>query len=230
MVNYNENYNAKFAEMKEGMMAFVNEKLKGDEEKIGIMTTSAEKLKDAMPDPGLKEGSAAPDFTLKDTSGSEVTLSEELKEGPVVLVFYRGIWCPVCNMHLKALEAIVPTLKSDHKARIIAVTPQKPELTKKQLEDVAVSYTIYHDTDDSVAKAYGLYFEIDSELNTLYKELGLDVEATNGEGRLGLPIPATFVIAENGTVVAAQTDTNYLNRMKPDEIIAGLEAAVASAK
>uniref|UniRef100_A0A7S0CDI9 thioredoxin-dependent peroxiredoxin n=1 Tax=Proboscia inermis TaxID=420281 RepID=A0A7S0CDI9_9STRA len=221
MVKLNDSYDTKFSEMSEGMMTFVKEKL--DDEQMGIMGEAAKKLKESMPDPGIKVGMKAPDFTLKDISGSTtIKLSEELKNGPVVLAFYRGAWCPVCNMHLKALQEIAPTLKSDHNASIIAVTPQMPEVTKKQFEDNSVTYKAGFDSDDAVAKAYGLNFELDPKLNVVYKGLGLNVEACNGDGRLDLPVPATFVIRKNGKIAAAQADTDYMNRMKPDEIVAGL--------
>jgi len=225
MGKQNDSYDEKFADAMAGIGTFLKEKL--TEEDFGVMGKATKKLKDKMPDPGLKVGGAAPDFTLQDATGSEVTLSEELKEGPVVLLFYRGSWCPVCNVHLNALMAIVPILESDYGARIIAVTPQMPDVTKKQLEDHPdLSFKVLHDRDDAVAKSYNLYFEMDSKLNLVYKKLGINVGASNGDKTVGLPVPATFVIDKGGTVVATQADTDYMNRMKPDEIIAGLEATV----
>jgi len=215
-------YQKEFEEMTEQVGAFIKDK--ATEEDMSIMGKAAKSLTGLLPSPGLKVGSAAPDFTLSDAFGSKVTLSDELKNGPVILVFYRGSWCPVCNMHLNALQSLVPMLESKYNAKIIAVTPQQPDESKKQLDKTSLSFKVCSDLEDSVMKSYNLYFELDPDLNTVYKKLGIDVKATNGGDRLGLPVPGTFIIDNSGIVKAMQADTNYMNRMGPDEIIAGLDA------
>uniref|UniRef100_A0A7S2WH90 thioredoxin-dependent peroxiredoxin n=1 Tax=Eucampia antarctica TaxID=49252 RepID=A0A7S2WH90_9STRA len=214
-------YDKKNAEMQEQYMAFVTEK--ATEEDMTVMGKCGAKLKELMPNPGLKVGYTAPDFTLPDSSGTKITLSEELKKGPVVLVFYRGAWCPVCNMHLNALQDIVPVLKSKYNASIIALTPQMLEVSKNQLEGTTISYKVCSDLDDSISKSYNLYYDLDPELDDVYMKMGINVKATNGGDRLGVPVPGTFIIDKKGIVKAMQADTDYMKRMKPDEIFSGLE-------
>ena len=196
------------------------------EEEMATMGKAAEALKETVLNPGLKVGQKAPDFTLPDAFGSKVTLSEELKKGPVVLNFYRGSWCPVCDVHLRHLKNVQSTLESKYNATIILITPQLIEESKKVIEKNNLTFKICSDLDDIVVKDYHLYFEVTDDLDAVYKKVGLDVKATNGGDRLGLPVPATFIIHPSGTVRVVQVDTNYFNRMKPDEIISGLETTM----
>lgn len=225
MSELQQDYDKAFNDMIGPLMTAVKENL--TEEEMGTMTECGEKLKEQMKAPGIPVGTVAPEFTLSNAHGSKVTLSEEVKKGPVMLVFYRGAWCPVCSMHLKELNKLAPMLKEKYKAQIIAVTPQQPDVSKKQLEDMDVAINVCSDLEDSVMKSYNLLYTLDPKLNEVYLKLGIDVVATNGEGRMNLPVPATFIIDTKGTVIAMQADTDYTNRMKPDEILAGFDNDVA---
>ena len=148
-----------------------------------------------------------------------------MKKGPVVLNFYRGAWCPVCNFHLPQLAKITPTIEEKYGASIIAITPQLTEKSKEQLSKVNLPFKVVSDLDDSITKAYKSYFEVTPELDSVYQKMGIDVKAFNGNERMGLPVPSTYIIDTNGVVKAMQADTNYMNRMGPDEIYSGLEEA-----
>ena len=187
-----------------------------------IMEDAAKALKAKMPNPGLKVGSKAPDFTLGNAFGKKVTLSTQLKQGPVVLVFYRGAWCPFCNLHLKSLNDSLPQFKQ-YGASLITVTPQTPDKSAGQLKKAGYPFEVLSDLDSTVMKDYKLYFELDPELVKLYKAKGLDLEAFNGKGRNLLPIPGSFVIAQDGTIVAMHADTDYKERMEPADIVAALK-------
>ena len=221
-MGFNEAYDKDLAALSEALGPMMKEAL--TEEEMAVMGKGGEDLKKAMPNPGLKVGSKAPDFTLPDSNGSKVTLSEVLKKGPVVLNFYRGSWCPVCDIHLKNLKEANSTFESKYNSTLILVTPQLTEESKGQIEKNGFTFTILSDLDYAVSKDYNLYFELSDELDAVYKKVGIDVKKTNGGDRLGLPVPATFIIDPNGTVAASQADTDYFNRMKPDEIIGALES------
>ena len=196
-----------------------------DEKDKAIMTKAALDLSRAMPDPGLRPGVRAPDFTLVNAFGKEVKLSEQLKKGPVVLAFYRGAWCPFCNIELNVLQRSLTHFK-EYDANLIAVTPQRPDKSKEQLEKAEYSFEILSDLDDSVMKSYNLYFEIPRELHELYKNrFGFDVTDYNGKGRLGLPVPGTFVIGRDGVIRASFAKTDYKKRMDPGDIVEALKAA-----
>mmetsp|Transcript_21545 Transcript_21545/g.27187 ORF Transcript_21545/g.27187 Transcript_21545/m.27187 type:complete len:236 (-) Transcript_21545:265-972(-) len=215
MAKDNTEYDKAFNAMIEPLMAAVGSTLNEDE--MGIMGKAGEELKAQMPSPGLAVGSKAPDFTLPDALGSNVTLSEELKAGPVILLFYRGSWCPVCSMHLNEFKKLVSAFKEEYNAQIIAVTPQLTEISKKQVQEADFPFKVCSDLDDTVMKAYKLHFNLDPELAEVYKKFNFQVESDNG-GRLSLPVPGTFVIDKKGNIRAMQADTDYTNRMKPAEI------------
>ncbi|MFQ5715153.1 MAG: peroxiredoxin-like family protein [Candidatus Scalinduaceae bacterium] len=195
-----------------------------DEKDKAIMIKAAQDLDRAMPDPGLKAGEKAPDFTLVNAFGKEVKLSEQLKKGPVVLAFYRGAWCPFCNIELNALQGSLPYFKK-YNASLIAVTPQRPDKSNEQIKKDKYTFEVLSDLDDSVMKSYNLFFEVPQELHELYRNrFNFDITDYNGDGRLGLPVPGTFVISQDGVIRAAYAKTDYKKRMEPEDILEALKA------
>ena len=190
---------------------------------MAVMTKASEGLAAAMPSPGLKIGARAPNFLLKTAQGKTVKLSGMLKKGPVILVFYRGAWCPYCNLELHALNESLPAFKK-YGASLVAITPQTPDKSLEQVKKDGFPFEILSDLDDKVVKAYKLYWEVSPELDAAYKRsFGLDVAAYNGLGRRGLPVPGTFVIDQSGIVRVAFADTDYKKRMEPVDILAALQ-------
>lgn len=189
---------------------------------MAVMENAAESLARSIPEPGIRTGQRAPDFSLKNAYGNEVILQNELKKGPVVLVFYRGAWCPFCNMHLHALQKSLPLI-NQLGAQLIAVTPQTPDKSDEQIKKDGFPFEVLSDLNSQVMKDYQLYFELPDDLVAVYKKLGLDIEAYNGKGRTVLPVPGTFVINQQGIVVARQAETDYKKRMEPADIIIALQ-------
>jgi len=197
-------------------------KAKFTPEDKAVMEHSAEALAKSMPNPGLKVGDRAPDFILPNAFGKSISLYEELKKGPVVLVFYRGAWCPFCNLHLNILKQAQPKFEQ-YGAQLITVTPQKPDRSAAQIKKKKYTFEVLSDLDSSVMKAYKLFFKIDAELNKVYMKLGLDIAAFNGPGRTELPVPGSFVIDKQGIVQAMHADVDYKQRMEPSDIIKALQ-------
>jgi peroxiredoxin len=194
-----------------------------DEKDKSIMDKASRDLDLSLPEPGLGIGEHAPNFSLPNAFGKKVTLSERLKDGPVVLAFYRGAWCPFCNIELNTLQRSLPFFDK-YNATLVAVTPQKPDKTKEQLENAKYTFEVLSDLDDSVMKSYNLYFEVPQELHELYKNrFNFDITDYNGESRLGLPVPGTFVISQDGIIMAAYAKTDYKKRMEPRDIIEALK-------
>jgi peroxiredoxin len=185
---------------------------------MAVMKKAGEDLAKSMPEPGIKVGEKAPDFNLPNAFGKPVTLSEELKKGPVVLVFYRGAWCPFCNLHLHALHENLSHFKK-YGAQLILVTPQTPDKSSEQIKKDGYPFEVLSDLDSQVIKDYKLFFKLGSDLVSVYKKVGLDIESFNGKGRNELPIPGAFVIDKKGIVRAMQAETDYKKRMEPAEII-----------
>ncbi|GMQ91538.1 MAG: hypothetical protein BMS9Abin11_0847 [Gammaproteobacteria bacterium] len=196
---------------------------KFSKEEYKLMADKARELKARLPNPGLKVGSKAPDFMLANAFGKNIRLSDYLKKGPVVLVFYRGAWCPFCNLHLHALHESLSRFKKLG-ASLILVTPQKPDKSAAQIKKDGYQFEVLSDLESKVMQSYNLYFELDPQLVKLYKAKGLDIEAFNGKGRNVLPVPGSFVIAPDGTIVAMHADTDYKQRMEPAAIIAALKS------
>ncbi len=192
-------------------------------EDIQIMEQAAKDLQATMPDPGLKAGDKAPLFTLGNAFGQKVSLQDKLAKGPVVMVFYRGAWCPFCNLHLRALQKAVPEMKK-YKAELILVTPQKPDKSAEQINKDKYTFEVLSDLDSQVMKSYQLYFELPEKLNAVYMKHGLDVESFNGKGRAVLPVPGTYIIDQSGTIVLSQADVDYKKRSEPSDIIQKLKS------
>jgi len=175
-----------------------------------------------LPNPGIQVGQKAPNFTLTNHLGNEVSLEEELTKGPVVLVFYRGAWCPFCNLHLNALQKSIPLFEKHH-AQLIAITPQKPEKSEEQINNDDYTFEILSDLTSQVMKDYKLYYEITENLVQVLKGLDFDVDDHNGKARRELPVPGTFVINQDGIVQAMHAPIDYTLRMEPSDIVSALE-------
>jgi len=188
-----------------------------------IMKAASDKLANELPNPGLKAGNKAPNFALKNAFGQTIELKQELAKGPVVLIFYRGAWCPYCNLHLHALNNNLAEFEK-YGAQVIAITPQSPDKSAEQVKKDGFPFQVLSDSTASVMKAYQLYFELPNDLMRIYKEHGLDIEAFNGEGRKGLPTPGAFIIDKNGIIRTMQAEVDYKTRMAPEAIIAALAA------
>lgn len=163
---------------------------------------------------GLQIGDAAPDFTLEDANGKWITLSEEWKKGPVILVFYRGGWCPFCNLQLKAYERIMGDIKSAG-ARLIAVSPQTPDNSLSQKEKQGLRYTVVSDRQNKAAERYNLKYTLPDFMHGMLSML----PQINGDDSFELPVPATYVIDRNGRVIAGVADINHRTRMEPSEAL-----------
>jgi len=189
---------------------------------LKLMKGAIDDLSKAMPSPGIQVGEQAPDFSLINAQGKHVTLYNELKKGPVVLVFYRGAWCPYCNMQLRSLRKNLPLFKQ-YNAQLLTVTPQTPDRSQAQFKKEGYPFEVLSDLDYAVLKGYKLYYELPENLIQLYKKHNIDIVSFNGEGRSGLPIPGTFIIDNKGIVRAMMAQTDYKVRMKTSDIVHELE-------
>ena len=170
----------------------------------------------------LKTGDSAPDFTLKNHKGETVTLSECLKEGPVVVIFYRGGWCPYCNMELYAYEQELDKLKGLG-ASLIAITPETPDNSLATVEKNGISYDVLSDTGFVASDAFGLTFTFPEALMKVYEGFGLNVPEVNGDDAWRLPIPAAYVIDASGKIILHHVDVNYTERLDPLDVIEALK-------
>jgi len=169
-----------------------------------------------------RAGDRAPGFILAGARGETVCLSHLLRSGPVVLSFYRGGWCPYCNLELRALQKILPRIRALG-ATLVAISPQKPDASLSTAESNALEFPVLSDPGCAVARQFGVAFELPSVLRPIYERSGHGLPSVNGGGDWLLPIPATYVIASDGVIALAFVDADYRSRLEPAEVVAALE-------
>jgi peroxiredoxin len=161
---------------------------------------------------GLKVGDKAPDFTGYDQKGKQVELKKLLEKGPIILVFYRGIWCPACNKYLQIYQDSL-TMVTDQGVSFVAVTPESIEFVEQTVKLHNISYTVIYDCQEKIMKDYDVMFNVTKAYqDKILTSFSADIAKNNGREAARLPVPATYVINRDGTIVAIQFDPNYQNR------------------
>lgn len=167
---------------------------------------------------GLFINSKAPEFKLKDQSGVEVSLKELRKKGPVVLLFYRGNWCPFCNRELKAFQDSLGQIQTKG-AQVVAITPETEEGIDSTVKKTGAIFPILRDEDMKVASSYQVAFQVDDRTLNRYKTGGIDLLKQNAQKLAMLPVPAVYIISQEGSVTFRYFDENYRNRVSVKEIL-----------
>jgi len=172
---------------------------------------------------GLFINSKAPDFKAKDQGGNVIVLKDLRKKGPVVLVFYRGYWCPYCNKELQKLEDSLQLIKNKG-AQLVAITPEKQEGIAKTVEKTKASYPIISDDEMKIMKAYRVAYLVDEKTVSRYKMASVDLVANNGQkpGAVYLPVPAVYIINKDGEISYRFFDANYKNQPWVKDILDNL--------
>lgn len=170
----------------------------------------------------LKVGDRFPALTLGDQLGRPTDLAQLLAEGPLVVIFYRGGWCPYCNLELRAYQKALPEIEA-HGARLIAVTPEAPDHALSTAEKNDLAFTVLSDDGGRLADALGIRFELSDAVKAYFVKAGHDLPARNGDDRWSLPMPATYVIEKGGRIALAFVDPDYRRRLEPAEAIAALD-------
>lgn len=168
-----------------------------------------------------KTGDLFPNFTLPNIHGTEVTLEDLLKEGSVVLTFYRGGWCPYCNIALKALQNAIPEMKAKG-AQLIAITPETPDNSLTTHEKNELNFQVLTSENNELARSLGLVYQLPEDLVTLYTKFGIDLLQSQGNEANELPIAATYIIGQDGKVSYHFLAEDYKLRADPLDIIAAL--------
>tara|TARA_R110000772_G_scaffold218277_5_gene328898 strand:+ start:157 stop:810 length:654 start_codon:yes stop_codon:yes gene_type:complete len=169
-------------------------------------------------------GQPGPEFSLPNVQGNDVTLAELRAKGPVVVTFYRGDWCPYCNLQLRALQSILGDIHQLG-AELVAISPQIPDDSLSQKEKSEIAFPVLSDQDAQVAAAYGVAWQVpELILAHMRKDRGLDLaQINNGNGSV-LPIPGTFIIGRDGVVLWRYVDVDYRKRAEPGDILSALKA------
>lgn len=174
-------------------------------------------------DDAIKIGQKAPSFELPNALGKSISLNALLTKGPIVLTFYRGSWCPYCNLQLRALQACLEDIHALG-ATLVAISPEVPDGSMTQDDIIKMDFLVLSDQDAKIASAYGVAWEVpEFLLEHMRVDRNLNLDAiNNGNGRV-LPIPATFVLGRDGVVTWRYVDVDYRTRSEPNDIIKALQ-------
>ena len=193
---------------------------KAPEDAQATMAAATEALEaTGIANQALTVNDKAPDFELPDATGKLVRLSELLKQGPVVINFYRGEWCPYCNLELRAFQNLLPEFKQAN-ATLVAISPELPDHSLSVTEKHSLDFAVLSDVGNTVSRQYGLVFTLDASLQPLYKGFGIDIPTSNGDDSYELPLPATYVIDPSGRIRYAFAEADYTLRAEPQDVLA----------
>lgn len=214
---------------KGSLQAELNEMIsKFTREVPGEVQSVMRKALKAMADSGVAEeclriGMRPLDFTLNNQHDKPVNLEQTLQHGPVVISFFRGMWCPYCSLELQALQQALPAIRASD-ATLLAISPQTPVQTYATAQKFNLGFDVLSDLGNRVAATFGLVLSLPEMLRPIYTNFGFDLPSHNGDESYELPMAATYVLDRNGLIRLAFTDTDYTKRLEPAEIIACLQS------
>ncbi|ARI78441.1 peroxiredoxin-like family protein [Halobacillus mangrovi] len=182
------------------------------------MKKAIDELEQSDQGKGLDKGEKAPNFNLPDAKGTAVELYEQLEKGPVIVTFYRGGWCPYCNMELRAYQEILDEV---HEAggELMAISPENPDHSLSTSEKNELEFLVLSDVGNEVANQFNLVYQLPDYLVDIYKDKGLNVDQHNGDETWTLPVSATYVIDTDGTIVYEYTKADYKDRAEPSQVL-----------
>ena len=175
----------------------------------------------ALADRALKTGAQFPAMTLRDQNNRPVDLGALIADQPLVVTFYRGGWCPYCNLELRAYQKALPEITALG-ARLVAISPETPDNTLSTAEKNALDFSVLSDSKGQLADALGIRFELSPAIRALYQKFGHDLPARNGDDVWSLPMPASYVVAKGGRIALANVDPDYRKRLDPAVALAAL--------
>jgi peroxiredoxin len=173
----------------------------------------------------LRVGDFAPDFSLPDAMGRSIRFATLRQSGPVVVTFYRGQWCPYCDLQLRAYQEILPRIRALG-ATLVAISPQTPDESLSTAEKRKLEFNVLSDAGNTVGRSWGLVWKVGTSLHSLHKAFGVDLAKSNGDTSNELPVPATFVVDSSGRIAFAHFDPNWGVRLEPAALISALEKVV----
>ncbi len=159
---------------------------------------------------------------MKDPDGNDVVSRDLLAKGPLVVSFYRGVWCPYCNLELQALQAALPEIAA-RGASLVAISPQTAPNSRKSQRENKLDFPILSDVKSEVAAAFGIRFALSDELIGLYKTFKNDLPTFNADPSWVLPMPARYVIGTDGVIAYAEVNPDYTHRPDPSELLPVLD-------
>lgn len=184
-----------------------------------VMFADLEKLaQSGLVEGAPKKGEALKDFTLVNQNGEPRNLAALQKNGPVVVTFYRGGWCPYCNLELRAYQQVLQEITASG-ATLVAITPELPDASMTTVEKNELGFEVLTDTNSDYAREIGIVFTVSEVLRPIYESFGINLEAHNGKGQFDVPLAATFVVGTDGTIAYAFVAADYTLRADPADVV-----------
>ncbi len=194
-------------------------------EAMEIMREAAAELDaQGVGDQSLRAGDMMPNVSMSDALGNNVNIADLYKDGPAIFTFYRGGWCPYCNLELQAYQQLLSDIQALG-GTLVAISPEKPDNSLSTIEKNELQFPILTDSANSLAQALAIVFELPAKLQAVYSGFGMDLAALNDNSGWTLPIPATYVVAKGGKIILADVNRDYRERLEPTEALAALKSA-----
>ena len=192
-------------------------------EVLNVMDTATQALiSEDLSKKSIKKGDTLTTANLSNIKNEKVNIEELLDNGPLVISFYRGGWCPYCNIELSALQEALPQIK-EHGANLVAITPETPDNSLTTSEKNEIAFDVLTDDDNTYAKELGLVFQMPENLKNIYSSFGIDLEKHNGNSNFELPMPATLVVNSNKEVIYSFVNEDYTKRADINLILNALK-------
>jgi len=186
---------------------------------LNAFGSSVEDLKTKnIEDNSIQVGQKMPEFLLPNAYGEKIHSTQILKKGKMILAFYRGNWCPYCNLELKFLQDNLSRIKEKN-AVLVAISPQNPDHSLTMVEKNNLEFEVLTDHNNDFAKKLGIVFQLQDFVLPYYQNLGIDLSLFNNNKENTLPVPAVFVVDENSKIIYKFLDVNYMNRIDIEELI-----------
>lgn len=193
-----------------------------EEARIQLLNENMKLFSSFIEEKALKENDSVPDVFFRDKNLQPVYLKEVLSGNHLVISFYRGTWCPYCDMELNALAKINSEIEAKG-ARLIAVSPELYEFAEETIEKNNIDFPVLTDLANKAAGEFGLVFDLPPEFRKIYKMLNIHLNKLNKDDQWALPIPATFIVSKEGVITSAYVNADYMQRMEPDDILDQLD-------
>ena len=170
----------------------------------------------------IQPGEAIRDFELPDATGAMVKSLELRTRGPLLIVFYRGGWCPFCNLTIQAFQERYSEI-ANRGVTLVAISPQTPDHSLMLQEKHSLRFPVLSDSGNKVAQQFGIVFELDRDLRVVQEQFGVDISSFNGDHSFQLPVPAVFLVSKDGKVLDSFVEVNYMKRLAPETAIAWID-------
>lgn len=187
-----------------------------------LMSELKNLIDSGIADQAVNTGERFPAFDLPDANNTQHSLEDYLRQGPLVVSFYRGAWCPYCNLEINALQQKLSEITAAG-GQLVAISPQRPDKSSEQVATTGLSFDVLSDSGNKLAESCGLVFTLPEALRPIYAGWQIDIPGHNDDDSFQLPIPATYIIDTNGTINYAFIDMDYTRRLEPDIIIEQLK-------